>query len=170
MTKGHVLYENDGSSFAAVHNLIFEGFEKAAPTWPDLVQQTINNEKQYIKEDHIQLNELPGSPLTTSALFKRDLFNKMQDTGTTFHKDLEAVELTIDPMIHQYKVKAADMVLACFEKYQLHAVTAGFISPLSQSSILPPSLLISTSDRSTISQLPKQDDHPLESSDINWKL
>ncbi|KAG0310762.1 hypothetical protein BG000_006910, partial [Podila horticola] len=51
VTKGHVLYENDGSSFAAVRDLIFEGFEKAAPTWPDLVQRTINNEKQYIKED-----------------------------------------------------------------------------------------------------------------------
>jgi len=62
------------------------------------------------------------------------------------------------------------MALACFEKYQQHAVTAGFISPLSQSSILPPSLLILTSDRSTIPQTPKQDDCPLESSDINWKL
>ncbi|KAF9368636.1 hypothetical protein CPB97_004426, partial [Podila verticillata] len=64
VTKGHVLYENDGSSFAAVCNLIFEGFKKAAPTWPDLVQQTINNKKQYIKEDHIWLHEPPGSPLT----------------------------------------------------------------------------------------------------------
>ena len=109
-------------------------------------------------------------PFTTSAFFKKDLFNKMQDAEMTFCKDLEALEVSIDPMIHQYKAKAVDMALAHFEKYQQCAVTARFISPLSQSSILPPSLLISTSDRSTIPQLPKQDDHLLESSDINWKL
>jgi len=109
-------------------------------------------------------------PLTTSALFKRDLPNKMQEAEATFHKDLEALELTIDPMIRQYKVKAVDMALAHFEKYQQCAIAAGFISPPSQSSISPPSLSISTSDRSTIPHLLKQDDRPLESSDINWKL
>ena len=103
-------------------------------------------------------------PLTTSALFKRDLLNKMQEAEATFHKDLEALELTIDPMIHQYKSKAVDMVLACFEKYQQCAIAAGFISPPSQSSISLPSLSISTSDRSTILHLLKQHDCPLESS------
>ncbi|KAF9367150.1 hypothetical protein CPB97_006222, partial [Podila verticillata] len=109
-------------------------------------------------------------PLTTSVLFKRDLLNKLQEAEATFRKDLEALELTIDPMIRQYKAKAVDMALAHFEKYQQRAIAAGFISPPSQSSISPPSLSISTSDRSTIPHLLKQDDRPLESSDINWKL
>ena len=57
-------------------------------------------------------------PLKTSALFKRDLLNIMWDAEVSFHKDVEALELTIDLMIHQYKAKAVDMALACFEKYQ----------------------------------------------------
>jgi len=42
----------------------------------------------------------------------------MWDAEVSFHKDVEALELTIDLMIHQYKAKAVDMALACFEKYQ----------------------------------------------------
>ncbi|GJJ69136.1 hypothetical protein EMPS_01482 [Entomortierella parvispora] len=59
--KGHALYENDGSNFEAVRNLIMEGLDKAAPTWPRLVERTIATEMRYIKTDRIQLQE--GTPL-----------------------------------------------------------------------------------------------------------
>lgn len=56
-------YENDGSSFPKVKELIIEGLEKAGPCWSKLVKRTARNEMKYIREDRIRLNEGPSSPL-----------------------------------------------------------------------------------------------------------
>ena len=63
VTKGHVAYENDGSSFALVSDLIDQGFQKAEPLWAKLVRRAIKNESRYILEDRIHLYEGPCSPL-----------------------------------------------------------------------------------------------------------
>ncbi|KAF8976761.1 hypothetical protein BGZ46_007984 [Entomortierella lignicola] len=57
ITKGHVFYNNDGSNFQKVKDLIMEGIDKAHPTWPKLVERTIANERKYISEDRINLNQ-----------------------------------------------------------------------------------------------------------------
>lgn len=63
MTKGHVAYENDGSSFALVRDLIDQDFQKAEPLWAKLIRRAIKNESRYILEDRIHLYEGPCSPL-----------------------------------------------------------------------------------------------------------
>lgn len=63
VTKGHVAYENDGSNFALVKDLIEQGFKKADPLWAKLVRRAIKNESIYILEDRIRLYEGPCSPL-----------------------------------------------------------------------------------------------------------
>ncbi|KAF9409525.1 hypothetical protein BGZ76_005672 [Entomortierella beljakovae] len=54
ITKGHVLYNNDGSDFKKLKDLIQEGMDKAQPLWPKLVERTMSIEKKYINSDSIE--------------------------------------------------------------------------------------------------------------------
>lgn len=47
VTTGHIAYENDGSNFALVKELIEQGFKKAYPLWPRIVRRAIKNEMKY---------------------------------------------------------------------------------------------------------------------------
>jgi hypothetical protein len=53
---------NDGSDFNKVKDYIFDGFDKADQSWPDLVRRAKENELRYIEKDGIRLNEPPSSP------------------------------------------------------------------------------------------------------------
>ncbi|KAF9079013.1 hypothetical protein BGX27_007269, partial [Mortierella sp. AM989] len=75
LNPGYMAIESDGNSFVVVKEPTYKGLEKAAPSWEKLVRRAIDNERRYIVEDRIRLNESPGS----SLLFDVDTEDEDED-------------------------------------------------------------------------------------------
>ncbi|KAF9536190.1 hypothetical protein EC957_012224 [Mortierella hygrophila] len=107
---------------------------------------------------------------STSVAYEQDLMLKLHEAESSFRKDLEAAEQTLDLNIQRLKYMAVEMSLARFEKYQKRAIAAGFITSPSQPSASS-STSSTTSVESSLVKISSIDDgKPLDCSDINWQL